>query len=141
MRTAPRASVTDEIIGRNSGVSPTASATAKTKDSNAGLCVATRTIRMNRTRKKTVRVIRIPNCFMLRSKSVSSGRIARRSAMAPKMVCEPVLKISALAVPLTTDVPRKTRFGASGPLEDCPSGTSDSFSTGNDSPVSADCWT
>ena len=33
MRTAPRASVTDVIIGRNSGVRPTASATAKSSDS------------------------------------------------------------------------------------------------------------
>ncbi len=35
MRTAPCASVTVVIIGRNSGVSPTASATAKSSDSNA----------------------------------------------------------------------------------------------------------
>ena len=35
IRTAPCASVTDVIIGRNSGVRPTARATANSSDSNA----------------------------------------------------------------------------------------------------------
>ena len=53
--------VTEWYMGRNSGVKPTASATANTKDSNASLCMAMRTTRMNSTRKKTVRVISKPN--------------------------------------------------------------------------------
>ena len=36
MRSAPRASVTETIIGSSSGVSPTASATAKRKLSSSG---------------------------------------------------------------------------------------------------------
>ena len=61
MRTAPVERVTVVIIGRNSGVSPTARATAKSRDSSAFLCIAIFTTRMNRTRNITVSIMRIPN--------------------------------------------------------------------------------
>jgi len=101
-------------MGRNSGVKPTARATANKKDSNASLCNATQMTRMNKTKKNTARMINIPKCFMLRSNSVSAGRVASRSAMAPNAVCAPVFRIRTVPVPLTTEVPRKTRSGASG---------------------------
>ena len=63
----------------------------------------------------------MPKRFMLRSNSVSCGRMARRSAMAPKAVRGPVARMTTVAVPLTTDVPMKTRFGASGPFDCEPS--------------------
>ena len=57
------------------------------------------------------------------------------------MVLGPVAIARAVAVPLTTDVPRNTRCGASGP-DALPSVDAWAcLSAGNDSPVSIDCWT
>ena len=137
---APCASVTVVIIGRNSGVRPTASATEKSSDSS-GLRPKPRfTTRMNSTRKTTVCRISIPKRRVPRSNSVSSGRAARRSTMSPNAVSRPDAKTTAVAVPLTIEVPRKTRPGESGPLDESASFAA-SFSAGSDSPVRAPCWT
>ena len=53
---------------------------------------------------------------MPRSNSVSGGRAARRAAMSPKAVDGPVASTTAVAVPLTTEVPRKTVLRAVGEL-------------------------
>ena len=57
--------------------------------------------------------------------------------MSPKDVLAPVATTRALAVPLTTEVPKKTMFSASGLLET--SSPLACFSTGSDSPVNAAC--
>ncbi len=75
--------------------------------------------------------------FSPRSNEVGSEREARRAAMSPKEVLAPVATTSALAVPLTTEVPRKTMFSASGLVET--SSPRACFSTGSDSPVNAAC--
>ena len=102
------ASVTDVIIGRNSGVRPTARATANRRDSNVSRCRTTLTGIRKMTRKSTVRARSWLKSLNPRSKAVSSGRAARRTAMSPKAVRAPVLMTSAVAEPLTTDVPRNT---------------------------------
>ena len=142
MRTAPCASVTVVIIGRNSGVRPTASATANRSDSSGSRCSAALTRKTKSTRKMTVRMMRKPNCRVPRSNSVSGGRAARRAAMSPNGGARPVATTSAVAVPLTTDVPeeaprcrRRAGCGAAGVAGAA------SFSAGSDSPVSAACCT
>lgn len=47
--------------------------------------------------------------------AVSAGRAAKRAAISPKAVRAPVVETtSAVAVPLTTEVPRNTMLAASG---------------------------
>src|SRR5206468_2729399 len=53
----------------------------------------------------------------------------------------PAATTSAVAVPLTTDVPRKTTLRASAGCRGAISMSAASFSAGIDSPVSAACWT
>ena len=116
MRSAPRVSVIDAIIGRNSGVSPTPRATANSSDSNGSCLSATPTSTMNSTSATVVRRISRLNRRRPCSNSVSGARVPRRTAMSPKSVLGPVATATAVPVPLTTDVPRKTRWGASGPV-------------------------
>ena len=116
IRIAPCARVTVVIIGRNSGVRPTARATENSSDWRASRPRLTLTTRMKSTRKRTVCRISIPNRRVPRSNSVSSGRAARRATMSPKAVSWPVAKTTAMPVPLTIDVPRKSRSGESGPV-------------------------
>ena len=59
--------------------------------------------------------------------------------MSPNSVLGPVAVTIAVATPLTTDVPRKTRSGASGPVAPCASSAPAILSAGSDSPVSIDC--
>ena len=140
IRRAPSASVTVVMMGRNSGVRPTASATEKSNDSSALRPRLTLIKRIKSTRKKTVLKIRKPKRFMPRSNSVSSGRAASRVTTSPNGVPGPIATTTAVAVPLTTEVPRKTNDGESGPT-DASSSRVAAFSAGNASPVSAACWT
>ena len=135
IREAPCASVTVVIIGKNSGVSPTARATANRSDSKAGRCMARLAARSTRTRTRTVRVMSRPKWRRPRSNSVSGARAARRATTSPNSVELPVAVTIAVAVPLTIDVPSQTVPALS------PSGAPASFSTGSDSPVSAASWT
>ena len=58
--------------------------------------------------------------------------------MSPNIVFAPVASATAVPVPLTTEVPRNTRSGASGPV--VPLGVvATALSAGSDSPVSIDC--
>ena len=61
-----------------------------------------------------MRVISRLKSFKPRSNEVGSARDASRAAMSPKDVLGPVATTNAVAVPLTTEVPRKTMFSASG---------------------------
>jgi len=127
MRTAPRVNVRVVIIGRNSGVSPTASAVAKSSDSSGSRRNTDMTTMTNRTRKTTVFRMRTPNCTRPRSNSDGGGRRVRSLAMDPNSVRGPVAVTRAMAFPLTTDEPIDTAWPP--PLT--------SFSTGRDSPVRA----
>ena len=132
--TAPCARVTEVIIGRNSGVNPTASAIANRRDSNGSLFSAALMRKTNSTRNNTVFMMKKPNWRVPRSNSVSGGRIERRFAIPPNTVAGPVAVTKAVAVPLTIEVPRKILLlsPAERPFRDA------SFSTGRDSPVKAD---
>ncbi len=105
IRIAPAARVTVLIIGRNSGVSPTASATAKSSDSSGGRCRVTLTTPMKRTRKSTVRVMNRPKSRIPCSNAVCGGCSARRAAIIPSWVWPPVCSTTASALPLAIDVP------------------------------------
>ena len=87
------------------------------------------------TSPKTAFMISEPNCLMPRSNSVSGARALRRAAMSPNAVLTPVATTRAVAVPLTTEVPSST-------IVACDSSPAlNAFSTGIDSPVSADSCT
>ena len=109
IRSAPCVSVTELIIGRNSGVRPTPSATAKIRDSNASCRKAMLTSRMNSTRPMVVRRISRLNRRRPCSNSVSGALVRNRTAMSPNTLRGPVAVAMPVAVPLTTEVPRKTR--------------------------------
>ena len=146
MRVAPLESVIVVIIGRNSGVKPTASATANSSDSSGSRRLKTLTASTNSVRNSTICTMNRLNDFMPRSNSVSGARRARLVTMPPNAVREPVAVTSASARPLTTLEPTNTRSLASAGfseaalsswLEFAPT----FFSTGSDSPVSAACCT
>ena len=84
------------------------------------MAAPTVTTKTNSTRKKTVRMIRKPNCRVPRSNSVSGGRVASRAAMSPNCGRRAGAVTRAVAVPLTTDVPRKTALRASSGLRGAP---------------------
>ena len=73
IRTAPLASVTETIMGSSSGVSPTASATAKRKDSSRSRRSSALTRKTKSTRKITTWRMRKPKRRVPRSNSVSGG--------------------------------------------------------------------
>ena len=80
IRSAPRASVTETIIGSSSGVSPTASATANRKHSSSGRWNSTLTSSTNSTRSTVSRTISSPKRWVPCSSAVGGG--AARSAAA-----------------------------------------------------------
>ena len=107
---APRARLTLRIAGNSSGLSPTASATAKSSVSTGGrprnMCAAkTRSTMIN-----IALVSRYPKRRIPRSNSVSGGRSVSRCAMAPNSVAGPVATTRHRAMPLRTLVPRNTQF-------------------------------
>ena len=105
IRDAPWARVTVVIMGRNSGVSPTASATAKSRDSKAGRCIARLAASSTSTSTRTVRVMRSPKCRRPRSNSVSGARVDSRAMTSPNAVAAPVAVTTAVAWPLTIGGP------------------------------------
>ncbi len=137
MRTAPLARVTETIMGSNSGVSPTASATENRKDSRGSRRRRALTRNTKSTRKITTWRMRKPNPRVPRSNSVSGGCPVRVAAMRPNSVDAPVRMTTAAPNPLTTEVPRNTAVRASpSPPAGAPSDWA-CFSRGRDSPVSA----
>ena len=143
MRTAPLERVTETIMGRSSGVRPTASATEKRKDSRKSRRMRALTRNTNRTRKTTTCRIRKPNLRVPRSNSVSGGRPTSPAATCPNSVAAPVATTTAAPSPLTTEVPRNTPVTAS-PRPPAPGGRGPGvacFSRGSDSPVSRASFT
>ena len=128
IRIAPRARVIVVIIGRNSGVRPTARATANMSDWSGGRWKPSIATSVKPMRSRTIRVMRPPKVRRPRSNSVSGGFSARRAAMPPRAVWAPVFSTRIVAVPLTTEVPRDTRPSSPWPTV---------FSAGIDSPVRA----
>ncbi len=109
MRTAPLASVTETIMGRSSGVRPTARATAKRKDSRGSRRSSALTRNTKRTRKTTTWRIRKPKRRVPRSNSVSGGRATRLAAIVAELGGRPGRATTAAPTPLTTEVPRNDR--------------------------------
>ena len=77
MRMAPRASVTDTTIGNNSGVSPTASATANRKDSSKGRSMTTFTSSVKSTSSNVSRMMSNPNRRVPTSNAVGGGGFSK----------------------------------------------------------------
>jgi hypothetical protein len=121
-------------------VRPTPSATANSSDSIGSRRSASATSKMKRTSTIVVRKISRLNLRNPCSNSDAGARVPRRFAMSPNTVRGPVASATAMAVPLTTEVPRKTNAGSSGPIATA-SGAPACLSTGSDSPVSIACWT
>ena len=137
MRSAPRASVTDTIIGSSSGVRPTASAIANRKDSSHGLCMKTLTSSTNSTISTVSRMISMPKRRVPISNAVGSAGRLTLSAMSPIAVAVPVRTTRMLALPLTTEEPMKTALVAPSRSVASASGRAACFSTGYGSPVSS----
>ena len=116
MRSAPCVSVTEVIIGRNSGVSPTPSATANSSDSNASCLRAMLTSRMNSTSddgRAQDQQAEPPQAAL--ELAFPARASASRAAMSPNMRLRAGGHGDRRAVPLTTDVPRKTQIRRVGP--------------------------
>ena len=111
-RIADRASVTVTIMGSSSGVSPTASASANISDSSTGRCSETFTTTTNSTISTVRRMIRMPKRRMPVMNAVAGAFSERLLARRPSEVLRPVRQTRMVAVPLITDVPANSAFGA-----------------------------
>ena len=123
MRSAPRDSVTDTTIGSNSGVRPTASATANRNDSSHGRWNIALTSSTNSTSSTVSRMISMPK---RRVPSLERGRrrlaVLMLSAMAPSAVAAAGAQTSMRALPLITEVPMNTALIAASRLSVAPAG-------------------
>ncbi len=135
MRMAPRDRLTETIMGSISGVSPTATASAK-KNASPQLPL------VNPLMRNTNGTITIMNRIIIQvkrliplSKLVSTCWPARLPAMVPKYVCRPVATATAVAVPLSTLVPRRQMFENSSGGTFSRVSRASYFSIGSDSPV------
>ena len=128
------------IIGNISGVSPTATDRANSR-AWAQLCFVMPTMTNVRLTITIMnRIISQVKDLIPVSKLVSSRLANIFCDSAPKNVWAPVVRTTARAEPLRTLVPMKQALGdSSGVLP--AAGNSAVFSTGMDSPVSADCVT
>ena len=108
MRRAPRDRVTETTIGSSSGVSPTASATAKRNDSRSGRCFKVLTRMTKSTISMARRRISSPKLRVPASKAVGGAGVERLVPISPRVVSAPVAQISTRAEPLTAVVPMNT---------------------------------
>ncbi len=142
---APRDKFMVIIMGSNSGVNPTAKATAKSNAVNTPFSVGFRSdiVRKTKiTRRKVTCMIRKPKLLMPRSNSVSGGFSVSFLAILPYSVALPVFPTTAVAVPLTMEVPIKQKLFQSLKAPALPlEGMLGVFSTGKDSPVREDWLT
>ena len=107
---APRDRLIVIIMGNNSGVNPTAKATAKSRASTTPVSVGFRieiVIKTKITKRKVTCMMRKPKLLMPRSNSVSGAFSMSFLAILPYSVALPVLPTTAVAVPLTIEVPMK----------------------------------
>ena len=112
MRMAPRASVTETIIGKNSGVSPTASATANRKLSSNGRWNNVFTSRTNRTSRygqPDDQNAELVDALLQRR---GRRRLTELAADLAELRPSPVAQSISLAEPLTTEVPIKAALVA-----------------------------
>ena len=137
MVSAPFARDVVTIMGSSSGVRPTAMEMA-----NNTACIQSPFV--NPLRKSTTGTIASINRMSTQeteltpfSKVVLGGRWFSFFASIPSMVRFPTESTRALALPLTTLLPKKARLGSS-VREDFPRATAPVFSTGSLSPVRAD---
>ncbi len=110
MRFAPLARLTLMITGRSWGVSPTAIAREKRNESRTGLSKYTLTANMAITSMRVTSMRKYPNLLTPCWNSVSGGLSLSFSEISPKRVSLPVCTITALPLPLTTDVPMNRVF-------------------------------
>ena len=135
---APLARFTVTIMGSISGVSPTATATAKSSASNQLPLVRpliTNTRGAITTMKPSINQVKrvIPL-----SKLVSTRCSAIMPATCPKAVRAPVSTTTPQPTPLTTALPMKQMLGRSKGVSAAPMWAAATFSSGIASPVSAD---
>src|SRR5665647_709359 len=129
------------IMGKSSGVSPTANATANSNAVTTPLVVGLRReiIKKTKITKRNVTcIIRKPKLLMPRSNSVSGAFSINFLAILPYSVALPVLTTKAVAVPLTTEVPMKQKLLHSVIELALLFKALAIFSTGKDSPVRED---
>ena len=113
MRSAPRDRVTVVIIGRSSGVRPTASATENSSDSSTGRPNSTCVVRTTRTRAMVRRAVSRPNACRSRWNGEGAWASASDEAAAPNRVARPVPTTSASASPVCATAPRNRALQAS----------------------------
>ncbi len=138
IESAPFERLTERIIGKSSGVKPTARATAKRSDCNTPCLKSAFMKKTNKTRRKVTSIIKKPNFLSPLSNSVSRSLAMSPLAIFPYSVKFPVFNTTAVAVPLTTEVPKKRQLFHSVMASPFTFKGAAVFSTGNDSPVSAD---
>ena len=138
---APLERQTVTIIGSISGVRPTATASAKKNASCHFPFVSPLMTKTSGTMTMMKRIMSQVKRATPRSNAVSTGCASMDPAMLPRYVRRPVATTAAVAVPLSTLVPRNARSARSiaERSADCVSATN--FSTGNDSPVRELCIT
>ena len=133
---APCARLILIMAGKSCGVSPTASASEKRKESKAGRFRNTLITKMTKTKMSVTSIRKYPKRLTPLSNSVSGDLSLRRSDILPNSVSFPVPIIRADAVPLITCVPIHSEFFLA--LRGVSSGTAPTcFSTGYVSPVRA----
>ena len=113
IRTAPRERVTVMIIGSNSGVSPTASATENISDWIRGRPNATLAASTPTTRTPVARATRNPSCRRSRWNGEIAAAAVSDLAAWPNRVLAPVPIAIAVASPVWATAPRKRALLAS----------------------------
>ena len=143
MATAPLARLAVTIIGSISGVSPTATDTAKINASSQSPLVTPFTRKANGIMMSMNRISRKLTLLIPLSKAVAARCPAMLRAMVPKYVLLPVANTIPVADPLTTLDPMKQMFSSSItlPLLCLFPLASGRFSIGSDSPVREDWLT
>src|SRR4029453_13688339 len=113
---APRERQTETIVGSISGVSPTATATAKKNASFQSCLVSPLITKTSGTMTAMKRIMSQVNRATPWSKAGGIGAPVRVLGMVPRYVLGPVSTTTAVAVPLSTAVPRKQRLLSSSAL-------------------------
>ena len=138
---APRDRHTETIIGSISGVSPTATASAKTSAPAQSPLARPLVTNTTGTITSTMPIISQVNRARPTSNAVGACGAATAPESPPSSVSRPVATTTASAVPLATLVPSQATESSSRGGRPGVVSARANFSTGNDSPVSAACDT